>query len=247
MTGSDAVFISDLHLSPYQPEITRRFESFIAWACQNAKAVYILGDFFHVWSGDDLMDPWSECIAKILASLAEHQATLYWLPGNRDFLVGQHFLRQAKAQLLADGALIQLNNRKVMLTHGDQYCTADKSHQWLRIFTRNAIFIHIFQWLPKAIRNRLVSRVRNYSASHKPRPQEIFLIDNNAVKADIMTHKADILIHGHIHKVQQVDYDILGRHATRYVLSDWDDMPSILCYDKTKGFSFNLLGDLLCQ
>lgn len=238
-----AVFISDLHLSSNSPQIQQRFESLVNWACQNTKAVYILGDFFHVWAGDDLMNPWSHSIAKILARLADFKVKLYWMPGNRDFLVGKTFLNEAHANYLPDGTSISLDHHRILLTHGDQYCSNDKGHQWLRRFTRNKVFINIFQLLPKILRNRLVQRVRNYSANKKERPQELFLINKALVEADLKKNKANIMVHGHIHKVQEVTHN----NSVRYVLSDWDDMPAILCYDKTKGFRFNLLGDLICH
>ena len=140
----DAMFISDLHLHPEDSEITAKYMRFCSWARGKTKKIYILGDFLHVWPGDDAMDAWSKKILGSLADLVDSGIKVYFMPGNRDFLIGKKFIRYAKLIELAEPAIITLGNRKVLLVHGDRYCTKDKSHQRLRRFTRNKLFKFIF-------------------------------------------------------------------------------------------------------
>src|SRR5687768_7344593 len=121
----DAVFISDLHLNPEEPFITARFNSFIDWAAKNTSKLFILGDFFHVWSGDDALDEWSEEIVKRLLWLTKQQVTVYFMRGNRDFLIGEEFARKANVILLQEPTVLNLEGERIFLVHGDGYCTLD--------------------------------------------------------------------------------------------------------------------------
>ncbi len=137
---NEAVFISDLHLHPDDKNIQNRFNQFISWAQNKTKSIYILGDFVHVWPGDEALDFWANSIIKQLNSLADLGIKLYFMPGNRDFLMGSSFLNKAHMQYLPDPTPISIGETIVLLSHGDRYCTRDKSHQWLRRLTRNDIF-----------------------------------------------------------------------------------------------------------
>jgi len=158
-----AVFISDIHLHPDMPQITHRFYSFIQWAAIHTKSVYILGDFLHAWPGDDAMDTWSGAIADQLAWLSSQGVSVYFMSGNRDFLVGKRFLVRANMQRLLESTVIQLGDEHVLLVHGDRYCTRDTKHQWLRRLTRNRVFTGLFLSLPYTWRARIVNQVREYS------------------------------------------------------------------------------------
>lgn len=231
----DAVFISDLHLHPNILAITERFARFVQWAAENTRSVYILGDFFHVWAGDDSLDIWSQSIASQLSWLADQGVTLYYMHGNRDFLLGQQFAKLAALHILRDPSVIVLGGQQILLTHGDRYCTHDRSHQWLRRLTRNSLFPKLFLSLPCSIRSRLVSQIRSYSAGNKRKPQWTMDVVPSVMVSHMQKMGVNVVIHGHIHKpgltIHTEDY-------RQYVLSDWDDNPLILCYYETSGFCF---------
>ncbi len=237
----DAVFISDLHLHPDESVITSRFYQFIKWAALNTQSVYILGDFFHVWPGDDALDEWSASIAKQLAWLAAQGVTLYFMPGNRDFLLGDHFLALACVKRLVEPMIITLNNERILLVHGDRYCTQDKGHQWLRRLTRNRIFPWFFLRLSYALRNRLVNKVRQHSQANRRKS----LSQMDVVPLCMLSHmdqlQVKVVIHGHTHKPGLTTHDYNGTQYRQYVLSDWDDSPHILCYDKPMSFYYDLI------
>jgi len=233
----DAVFISDLHLHPDNALITERFNRFVDWAAAEASTVYILGDFFHVWPGDDALDEWSSAIAARLAWLSQQGVTLYFMQGNRDFLLGKRFADLANMTLLAEPALMQLGETSVLLVHGDRYCTKDRAHQSLRKLTRNRWFPRLFLAIPLILRNKLVAGVRKRSQA-----KTYNAVSMDVVPEVLLQHMLDCqvttLIHGHTHRQGVTTYEHEGQTYARYVLSDWDDNPKILCYDKSKGLYF---------
>lgn len=233
-----AVFISDLHLNPYEPAITARFHHFIDWAAKNTEVVYILGDFFHVWAGDDGLDSWSRAIAERLHWLSEQGVTLYFMAGNRDFLLGEQFAKLAGMTLLTEPAIIQLVNTKVLLVHGDCYCTEDRAHQWFRRLTRNNWFKAVFLCLPYAWRAYLAQSIRQRSQANRTKSYKEMAIVVPGMLAHMQQCQVTILIHGHIHKASLTKHRHQNQLFEQYVLSDWDDNPTLLCYDKTKRFNF---------
>ncbi len=235
---NEVVFISDLHLHPNVPQISQYFEQFIQWAGEHTRSVYILGDFFHVWVGDDDGDAWSLSIAQMLLSLAQKGIRIYFMPGNRDFMLGDEFLNQAHMMRLLEPSVIQLGADKVVLVHGDAYCTLDVAHQWLRWFTRNRYFFSIFSKIPRRIRKYFVQKVRHYSQNnHQKKLQDMAI-----VAEDLLHHLQSLdvqtVIHGHIHQPGLVMHEHEGRVYRQYVLSDWDHKPSILCYSQSQGLYY---------
>ena len=235
----DAVFISDLHLHPEEDDITKRFQRFIEWAASNTKAVYILGDFFHAWPGDDALDSWSEAIAERLMWLTSQGVQLNYMHGNRDFLIGPRFAKLAGMTILTEPTVIQLGDTSVLLVHGDRYCTRDKGHQWLRRLTRNALFPRLFLCLPYFIRSKIVSKVRQHSQTNRSKAP----IYMDIVVPDMLEHMqqmhVSILVHGHIHKPGLTTHEHQGKSYQQYVLSDWDDNPLLMCYHSANGFYFS--------
>jgi len=232
----EAVFISDLHLHPDNEAITKRFEVFISWAGMHTKALYILGDLFHVWAGDDVSAAWALPVAHLLQQLAAKGVRIYYMHGNRDFLLGPAFAACCHMEQLPDPFVIALGEERVLLSHGDAYCTRDLAHQWLRRLTRNRRFRWIFLNIPSAWRCRLVERVRARSQQKRYRD----ITDLDAVPAAMVPAlqrtKCHRLIHGHTHQPGIWHEHVAGYAFQRYVLSDWDDIPSVLCYDRAKGF-----------
>lgn len=237
----EAVFISDLHLNPAQEEITQRFNQFIDWALKNTRSVYILGDFFHVWPGDDGIDEWSQEIAARLYSLKAQGIPLYFMHGNRDFLLGKAFATLAGMEILNEPTVIALNKEHILLAHGDRYCTMDKGHQRFRRLTRNRIFPKLFLRCPYKIRHNLVNKVRQHSQNHHNKPVTQLAIVPSVMLAHMQKLKVKTLIHGHTHQPGLTQYNEKGQLMSQFVLSDWDDTPTLLCYDNANGLYFTLL------
>jgi len=235
----EAVFISDLHLSPQEPLITKRFEFFIQWAAKHTKSVYILGDFFHAWAGDDDKESWSDSISQQLRWLAEQKVSIFYLHGNRDFLLGQDFANEARMTILKEPTLINLENTPVLLVHGDRYCTKDKSHQWFRRLTRNPWFTRFFLLFPLKFRKKLVATVRQHSQTNHSKTIEQMDIVPQPMLRQMDEYKVTILIHGHTHKPGLRKHWYNERQYNQYTLSDWDDSPQLLCYNKSYGLYFN--------
>jgi UDP-2,3-diacylglucosamine hydrolase len=239
-TKYEAVFISDLHLHPMMPAIEERFNDFITWAQTHCQSVYILGDFFHVWIGDDGFDDWSLAIAKKLKQLSLAGIKVYFMPGNRDFLIGKRFYQESSTIALKEPTIIELGGMPILLVHGDRYCTKDKTHQWFRKLTRNPMFISLFLKIPFAIRHSLVNKVRAQSQAQAYKP-EIMSTVPEVVVAHMKEKKVGTLIHGHTHRPTLIEHSEGEKGETiykQYILSDWDDKPKLLCYDNSKGFNF---------
>ncbi|RUR12811.1 UDP-2,3-diacylglucosamine diphosphatase [Legionella sp. km772] len=234
----EAVFISDLHLHPQRDDIQARFDKFIAW-CKTLpiKKIYILGDFFHAWAGDDSIDEWSLAIAKQLQELVQLNIQLFYMHGNRDFLLGSDFAKLSGWTPLSEPTLIELGGKKVLLVHGDRYCIKDKAHQRFRLLTRNRIFSWLFLCLPLAYRLKLVNKVRQISQNNQHKAMEAMDVSVESLIKHMRQMKVKTLIHGHTHKQGMSAYE--GGEFKRYVLSDWDDMPRLLCYDNTNEYNFD--------
>lgn len=237
----EAVFISDLHLHPNEPEITHRFERFLSWVKDKTESLYILGDFLHAWPGDDAMDDWSKAIAMRLSALAQAGVACYFMPGNRDFLLGKGFAELAQWTVLPDPTVIWCGEERVLLSHGDRYCTDDRLHQWFRRLTRHACFIKVFTRLPLFFRQYSVQRARTYSRQGNQQKTRLKMdVTASAVTKALRQYKTQVLIHGHTHAPMSIVYGRNAQQCRRYVLSDWDDAPATLCYYKSKGFEFGL-------
>ncbi|KTD55809.1 UDP-2,3-diacylglucosamine hydrolase [Legionella santicrucis] len=234
----DVVFISDLHLHPEDQKIQERFNQFIEWAKVSVKSIYILGDFFHAWAGDDSIDEWSRGIALQLYSLRNQGINIFYMHGNRDFLLGKGFAQLAGWTILSEPTVIQLGQEKILLVHGDRYCTKDLAHQRFRRLTRNKIFSYFFLRLPLKLRQRLVNQVRYRSQMNQNRSMEEMEVVSDVIIKHMMYSRVTQLIHGHTHKPGITIYENNVEKLRRYVLSDWDDKPQLLCYDNTKGLCF---------
>lgn len=234
----EVAFISDLHLHPEDQAIEERFNQFVEWAKISVKNVYILGDFFHAWAGDDTIDEWSRNIANQLFSLKKQGINLFYMHGNRDFLLGKTFAKLAGWTILAEPTVIQLGQEKILLVHGDRYCTKDLAHQRFRLITRNRIFSILFLSLPIKYRQRLVKQIRYRSQMNQNKSVEEMDVVADEVIKHMSRYRVTQLIHGHTHKPGITLYENNSQELRRYVLSDWDDKPHVLCYDHTKGLYF---------
>lgn len=236
---NEAVFISDLHLHPKRQDIAEQFKSFLNWALSHTKNLYILGDFFHVWAGDDTHDAWSDDILNQLAFLIKKGINVYFMSGNRDFLLGARYLSQVGVQVLKEPTVITLGQERVLLVHGDRYCTEDKAHIWFRRLTRNAWFKPLFLMIPKKIRMSVVHGVRARSEMQlRGKAMRVETVPTTVIK-HLKRMGTRVVIHGHTHNPCHQKFSVNDIVYEQYILSDWDVLPTILCYNKSLGLHLN--------
>jgi UDP-2,3-diacylglucosamine hydrolase len=213
-------FISDLHLSADQPKTVAAFEHY--WAQTNADAVFILGDLFEVWIGDDAVqaDGFAAHMASVLSQAAARRAVGF-MAGNRDFLVGREFLNHCGLMALADPTLIDAWGHPVLLTHGDALCLGDEAYMAFRNEVRTPQWRERFLSLPLAQREQLARGMRDASQAHKRAQSPEQWADVDAAAAVAWLHQAGSadMVHGHTH---QPGSEVLAPGFTRHVLSDWD-------------------------
>ncbi|QEY58777.1 UDP-2,3-diacylglucosamine diphosphatase [Pseudomonas sp. C27(2019)] len=214
------LLISDLHLHEGRPDITGAFLAFLEQRAKHTQALYILGDFFEVWIGDDAISPFQRSIAQALSDVAATGTQIYLMHGNRDFLIGEEFCELADCQLLKDPSIVQLAGERVLLMHGDSLCTSDKSYIRLRRVLRNPLILFILRNLPLSTRQRLAGDLRQKSkTSTRMKASAITDVNPEEVTKVMARHKVRTLIHGHTHRPAVHD---LSGDKRRIVLGDWD-------------------------
>ena len=217
------LLISDLHLEEKRPDITRAFLLFLATRARQAEALYILGDFFEVWIGDDGMTPFQHEIADALRELSEAGTRIYLMHGNRDFLIGQRFCREAGCTLLSDPHKVQMNGEPVLLMPGDSLCTLDVGYMKLRRWLRNPLSLLILRNLPLSTRQKLARKLRNESrAQTRMKASDIVDVTPEEVVRIMAEYGVRTLIHGHTHRPAVHELIVNGQAARRIVLGDWD-------------------------
>ncbi|MFN9525473.1 UDP-2,3-diacylglucosamine diphosphatase [Ectopseudomonas chengduensis] len=231
------LLISDLHLEEKRPDITRAFLHFLATRARQAEALYILGDFFEVWIGDDGMTPFQHEIAGALRELSDAGTRIYLMHGNRDFLIGKRFCREAGCILLSDPHKLQMNGEPVLLMHGDSLCTLDVGYMKLRRWLRNPLSLLILRNLPLSTRQKLARKLRNESrAQTRMKASDIVDVTPQEVIKVMAAHGVRTLIHGHTHRPAVHELEVNGQAARRIVLGDWDRQGWALQVDET-GFN----------
>jgi len=221
----DIHFISDLHLCAERPALTAVFERYLAGPARTASALYILGDLFEYWAGDDdLDDPLNTRVARQLAALADAGCRVFFMPGNRDFLLGADFARRAKLEILPEPALIPLGDRQALLCHGDSLCTDDIAYQAFRGQVRNPAWQAQFLAQPLALRKQIIAGVRMKSEEAKSEKAAAIMDVNAAsVAALLHEHGFPLLIHGHTHRPAEHRTNVDSHACERWVLADWRD------------------------
>lgn len=222
-------FISDLHLGAGKAEIQARALEFLSQEASQGEALYILGDLFDYWIGDDAPTPEGLAIIAALRRLSETGVALYFLPGNRDFLVGRTFAQASGCRILPDPTVIHLYGVPTLLTHGDILCTDDLAYQKARTRLRRPALLRTYLALPKSWRRAIAQRLRRQSQAHTRR-QPLAIMDANqtAVEAAFRTHRVTQLIHGHTHRPAVHCFSLDGHSRHRIVLGDWDHDKSVL-------------------
>jgi UDP-2,3-diacylglucosamine hydrolase len=227
-----ALFISDLHLYHQRPAVTEAFRQFLRQEAVQADSLYMLGDLFEAWIGDDDPDPHNRSIVTSLKALTDSGTRCFFIRGNRDFLVGDRFAAESGVSILSDGTQIDLYNQPVLLLHGDTLCTDDKGYQRFRRFVRHPATRAAFLALPVAARRALAKRMRDQSMSaSSQKPEEIMDVNQAAVEQTLRDESVKILVHGHTHRPAAHRFKLAGSDVQRIVLGDWYNQGSILRWD----------------
>jgi UDP-2,3-diacylglucosamine hydrolase len=228
-----ALFISDLHIDESRPAITEQFLSFLAAEARDAEALYILGDLFESWVGDDAADAAQSAAITGLHSLTSQGVPCFVMHGNRDFLLAAQFCRMSGAELLPDPLIVTLYGEPVLVTHGDALCTDDRAYQRLRATVRDADWQRQFLALSIASRRALAGAARAGSQAHTA-AMEYAITDVNAdsVAMALRGARTATLLHGHTHRPAIHPLLVDGRPCTRIVLGDWYDQGSLLRWDQ---------------
>jgi UDP-2,3-diacylglucosamine hydrolase len=218
------LFISDLHLSNEHPLSTELFYLFVADTAPKAEALYILGDLFEYWAGDDdLNDTFHLSICAALKALSENGTRIFIMHGNRDFLMDAQLATACGATLLADPTLLDLYGTPTLLTHGDALCTDDASYQQFRAMVRSDTWRADFLAQPLAQRKAQIEQLRAQSEqSKRVKAMDIMDVSLSAVNDLLRQHHYPRLIHGHTHRPAQHTHRVDGHDCERWVLGDWD-------------------------
>lgn len=223
------LFISDLHLDGSRPDVTRQFLDFLQDEARKADALYILGDLFELWIGDDDTDAEKRRIVAALAGLTRTGVPCFVLRGNRDFLLGERFSMESGCKLLDDGTVIDLYGTPVQLMHGDTLCTDDRAYQRLRRILHNPMVQWGLRHLSLARRKALAAKIREGSKAHTMRTAPMIMdVNADAVASAFVGRAASTLIHGHTHRPAIHALEVAGRAVKRIVLGDWYTQGSVL-------------------
>jgi len=220
---SRALFISDLHLSSERPETGEQFFRFLDEEARRAGALYILGDLFEYWVGDDdLSDPFAGAVAKALKGLSRDGTSVSLMHGNRDFLLASGFCGATGATLLADPTVVKLGKSPTLLMHGDTLCTDDHDYQNWRRTARSAEWQRDFLSKSLSERHETIHGLRAKSKEViAAKPADIMDVNQNAVKEAFRAHRVRRLIHGHTHRPARHEVEVDGTKCERWVLPDW--------------------------
>lgn len=227
-----ALFISDLHLDSERPAGIRQFLHFVERDAAAATALYILGDLFEAWIGDDDTDPGHGPVIEALADLKLRGVPCFFMHGNRDFLVGRRFAAATGCQLMQENEIVELEGTRVLLTHGDLLCTDDTPYMALRATVRDPAWQRDFLAKPIEERRRIADELRDKSqAAIAAKPPEIMDVNQGTVEATMREHGVRVLLHGHTHRPGVHHFDLDGTEASRIVLGAWYEHGSVVRWD----------------
>jgi UDP-2,3-diacylglucosamine hydrolase len=237
------LFISDLHIDAAHPAITDRFLRFLHDEAAHAEALYILGDLFESWIGDDDSDPAQTGCMQALAELTTGGVPCFVMHGNRDFLLGMRFCSMTGASLLPDPLILTLYGESMLVMHGDALCTDDRAYQRLRATVRDPAWQREFLALSIAQRRTLAGAARSGSQAHTAAVgYSITDVNAGSVEAALRGAGVSILLHGHTHRPAVHSLEVDGRVCARIVLGDWHGRASILRWD-AQGYGLISLED----
>lgn len=221
-------FIADLHLSADRPDITQCLMTFLTSEAPQADALYVLGDLFEVWLGDDDVNPFNESVAQVFKALSA-TTPIFFIHGNRDFAIRQGWADKAGMTILPEQTVIDLYGQPTLITHGDELCTKDVAYQKFRKKSRSWWWPRIILSLPLSLRRRMATKGRATSKENqKHLKPHIMDVTPEEVTQVMETHSVHRLIHGHTHRPNIHSLKVDNRNATRIVLGDWYDQGSVL-------------------
>ena len=229
--------IADLHLNESRPQTTYLFKTFLNKISQSGNALFILGDFFDYWVGDDVLTNMQQDIILSLANAHDKGLQVYFMHGNRDFLIGNTFAQKANVTLINDPYILELTHKEIVLMHGDLLCTDDTSYQIFRQFVRNSMVKKLYLSLPAKTRQNIARKIR-LKSQQKNEKYKTIDVTLKGIKRYLADNK--LLIHGHTH--------LFNTHHektyTRYVLGDWFNSGSYIHVDKHENIALLKLNDV---
>jgi UDP-2,3-diacylglucosamine hydrolase len=228
------LFISDLHIDASCGQIIRQFTEFLQTEARGADALYILGDLFDSWVGDDAPDAGQSAAIAAIKSLTASGVPCFVMHGNRDFLLGPKFCADTGARLLPDPVIVTLYGEPVLVMHGDALCTDDRAYQRLRATVRDADWQRQFLALSVAARRTLAGAARTGSQAHMASMQDAITdVNAESVAAALRAAGTSLLLHGHTHRPGIQSLSVDGRECARIVLGDWHNEGSLLRWDSS--------------
>ncbi|MEN4746995.1 UDP-2,3-diacylglucosamine diphosphatase [Pantoea agglomerans] len=226
---SRTLFIADLHLCQEEPAITAGFLHFLQREAPHCDALYILGDLFEAWIGDDDPNPLHQQVARALRALP---VPVYFIHGNRDFLIGRRFAQACGMTLLPEEQVLTLYGHRLLIMHGDTLCTDDAGYLRFRVKVHNPWIQRLFLALPLWIRKRIAARMRADSKqANQHKSQTIMDVNQEAVVATMLRQQVPLLIHGHTHRPAIHTLSLQGETAQRAVLGAWHSRGSMIQLD----------------
>ncbi|MEI8597816.1 UDP-2,3-diacylglucosamine diphosphatase [Vibrio sp. M60_M31a] len=223
------LFISDLHLTPSRPDITECFVTFMRTEAPKADALYVLGDLFEFWVGDDDKTPFANKIRTEFKTLTDSGVRVFFIQGNRDFLLGKRFCKQTGITLLDDVCTIDLYGKKAVILHGDTLCTDDVDYQKFRKTVHQPWLQWVFNHIPWFIKKKIVAKVQSDIRDDKSNKSlDIMDVNQSEVENVMSQYCVDLMIHGHTHRPDTHHFDVNGVKKTRIVLGDWYTQGSVL-------------------
>ncbi len=226
------LFVSDIHLEESRPDIAEIFFRFLSQDVKHADALYILGDFFEAWIGDDDVTDFNTQIMDMLLSVTKTGFPIYLMHGNRDFLLGKKFLKKTGCRLLPDEYVVDLAGTPTLLMHGDTLCTADIAYLKFRKTSRNWFMQQLFLWKPLKKRQAIAANMREKSKLYTSTASAAIMdVTQAEVERVMQKHHAQHLIHGHTHRPAVHHFELNQLPATRTVLAPWHECGSVLVCD----------------
>jgi len=233
------LFISDLHLTPSKPDITESFIHFMTTKAIHADALYVLGDLFEFWIGDDDNSDFNLAIKTQFKTLTDRGVPCYFIQGNRDFLIGKRFEKETGMTLLDEVCTVNLYGQRAIILHGDTLCTDDVKYQAYRQKIHQPWLQWTYNRLPLFVKKKIVSKVQSdINQDKKEKSLDIMDVNQETVNAVLKKYDADLIIHGHTHRPDIHHFLMNEKQCTRIVLGDWYEQSSILIFEK-ESYSLN--------
>jgi UDP-2,3-diacylglucosamine hydrolase len=226
------LFISDLHLEADRPDIGKQFLQFLQTEANEADDLYILGDLFEAWVGDDDPNTHYFTIKRALRKLTDRGISVYFMHGNRDFMIGKGFANETGVKILEDPYKVTMYGQKTLLSHGDILCTDDVQYQRVRKMVRDPAWQASMKAKPLKERLRIAQEARRQSLEQTINMSlDIMDVNQDEVKRVVRQHNVDVLLHGHTHRPDIHTVDLGNRRAKRIVLGDWYTQGSVVRWD----------------